>query len=64
MIFPCIVLFFVIFQVFHDFQSVWEPCPERAVWAGFIVFVSMIKMHFNIQQTTISGQKFIGRIRI
>ena len=29
MIFPCMKLFLVIFQVFHDFQSLWEPC----VWA-------------------------------
>ena len=26
MIFPCMELFLVIFQVFHDFQSLWEPC--------------------------------------
>ena len=26
MIFPCMELFFLIFQVFHDFQSLWEPC--------------------------------------
>ena len=26
MIFPCIEPFLVIFQVFHDFQSLWEPC--------------------------------------
>ena len=25
MIFPCMELFLVIFQVFHDFQSLWEP---------------------------------------
>ena len=28
MIFPCMELFFLIFQVFHDFQSLWEPCLE------------------------------------
>ena len=27
MIFPCMELFFLIFQVFHDFQSSWEHCP-------------------------------------
>ena len=26
MIFPCMELLLVIFQVFHDFQSLWEPC--------------------------------------
>ena len=26
MIFPCMELFLVIFQVFHDSQSLWEPC--------------------------------------
>ena len=26
MIFPCMELFLVIFQVSHDFQSLWEPC--------------------------------------
>ena len=26
MIFPCMELFLVIFQVFRDFQSLWEPC--------------------------------------
>ena len=26
MIFPCMELFLVIFQVFHDFQSLWKPC--------------------------------------
>ena len=26
MIFPCMELFLVIFQVFHDFQVLWEPC--------------------------------------
>ena len=26
MIFPCMELFFLIFQVFHDFQSLWEHC--------------------------------------
>ena len=26
MIFPCMELFFLILQVFHDFQSSWEPC--------------------------------------
>ena len=26
MIFLCMELFLVIFQVFHDFQSLWEPC--------------------------------------
>ena len=26
MIFPCMELFLVIFQLFHDFQSLWEPC--------------------------------------
>ena len=26
MIFPCMELFLVIFQVFHNFQSLWEPC--------------------------------------
>ena len=26
MIFPCMELFLVIFQVFLDFQSLWEPC--------------------------------------
>ena len=25
-IFPCMELFLVIFQVFHDFQSLWESC--------------------------------------
>ena len=25
-IFRCMELFFVIFKVFHDFQSSWEPC--------------------------------------
>ena len=25
MIFPCMELFLVIFHVFHDFQSLWEP---------------------------------------
>ena len=32
-IFPCMELFLVIFQVFHDFQSLWEPCiiePEHS----------------------------------
>ena len=28
MIFPCMELL-VIFQVFHDFQSLWEPCVEK-----------------------------------
>ena len=28
MIFPCMELFLVIFQVFHDFQSLWEPCRK------------------------------------
>ena len=28
MIFPCMELFLVIFQVFHDFQSLWEPCKD------------------------------------
>ena len=27
MIIPYMELFLVIFQVFHDFQSLWEPCP-------------------------------------
>ena len=26
MIFPCMALFLVIFQVFHHFQNLWEPC--------------------------------------
>ena len=25
MIFPCMELFLLVFQVFHDFQSLWEP---------------------------------------
>ena len=29
MIFPCMEFFLVIFQVFHDFQSLWEPCYFR-----------------------------------
>ena len=28
MIFPCMELFFLVFQVFHDFQSLWEPCNK------------------------------------
>ena len=28
MIFPRMELFLVIFQVFHDFQSLWEPCMQ------------------------------------
>ena len=31
MIFPCMELFLVIFQVFHDFQSLWEPCYAYVV---------------------------------
>ena len=27
MIFPCMEFILVIFQVFYDFQSLWEPCP-------------------------------------
>ena len=26
MIYPCMELFLVIFQVFHEIQSLWEPC--------------------------------------
>ena len=26
MIFPCMEPFFEIFQVFHEFMSLWEPC--------------------------------------
>ena len=28
MIFPCMDLILVIFQVFHGFQSLWEPCTK------------------------------------
>ena len=31
MIFPCMELFLVIFQVFHDFQSLWEPCMTVSI---------------------------------
>ena len=30
MIFPCMELFLVIFQVFHDFQSLWESCQKQS----------------------------------
>ena len=33
MIFPCMEPFLVIFQAFHEFQSLWEPC--------IILFTSM-----------------------
>ena len=28
MIFPCMEFILVMFQVFHDFQSLWEPCGQ------------------------------------
>ena len=43
MIFPCMEFLFVIFQVFHDFQSLWEPCMSNL--PGIIVF-QMIFTHF------------------
>ena len=34
---PCMELFLVIFQVFHDFQSLWEPCwPEPSLWTQLV----------------------------
>ena len=38
MIFPCMELFLVIFQVFHDFQSLWEPCFIVQNSANIIIF--------------------------
>ena len=32
MIFPCMELFLVIYQVLHDFQSVWEPCILQSLY--------------------------------
>ena len=32
MIFPCMELFIMIFQFFHDFQSWWEPCCPHEAW--------------------------------
>ena len=31
MIFPCMEVILVIFQVFYDFQSLWEPCYKEGM---------------------------------
>ena len=37
-------LFFVIFQVFHDFQSLWEPCKKEQQVVKYKVFISVVSM--------------------
>ena len=44
MIFPCMELFFVIFQVSHDFQSLWEPCKKEQQVVKYKVFISVVSM--------------------
>ena len=51
MIFPCIELLFVIFQVFHDFQSLWEPCMVDVL--KFLTLVACPKKIKQTEQTQI-----------
>ena len=36
MIFPCMELFFVIFQVFQVFQCSWEPCYKKTLYSFYL----------------------------
>ena len=69
MIFPCMELIFVIIQVFHDFQSLWEPCvymgESSKSWTLEIQNLQMLK--FKIKWlTTLNKLKIYvkGHIKI
>ena len=36
--------FLVIFQVFYDFQSLWEPCKKEQQVVKYKVFISVVSM--------------------
>ena len=59
MIFPCMELFLVIFQVFHDFQSLWEPCLYMpAVKALTSLFADMLSIKISCTGSLmITGRK-------
>ena len=44
--------FFVFFQVFHDFQSLWEPCAKSDFWKLLITHTMGCKASKN-QQTVL-----------
>ena len=51
--FPCMEPFLVIFQVFHDFQNLWEPCIKHMshenLWAMKICKLWKFVRHENLQ---------------
>ena len=44
MIFPCMERFKVIFQLFHDLQSLWEPCTPQHVILPISIMLNYIKL--------------------
>ena len=55
MIFPCMELFLVIFQVFHDFQSLWEPCDMYVV-----ALLNIYPMYAKYSDTDRPGSKVVN----
>ena len=57
MIFPCMEFLFVIFQVFHDFQSLWEPCQGQLMVIIYVNFVELESpiIHAKFQENRTSG---------
>ena len=35
--------FFVIFHVFHDFQSLWEPCTKKKNYIKYIKIITVVE---------------------
>ena len=66
MIFPCMD-FFVIFQVFHDFQSLWEPCrfyKDFYIEGSFIIYLSSIHVCMFVWADAFSpSQQFFSHVR-